>query len=170
MMVPRLSPLISPGTENFTSTSLNQLCIQTICCANQDIATYSASTVDRATVVWHLLLQVTGDEHYRALRLLTSYFAIYSTYQLHKLHQSLALYLGNLYHQILLDYPTPTHFKSRISDQNCQRYATSPFSSVKASHFTSSRRSQEQYLLDNRSYGDLVLLYIPIKTNLVAFQ
>ena len=80
------------------------------------------------------------------------------------------LYFGDLYHRILLDYPIPTHFESRISDQNCQRYGTSPFSSVKESYFMSSRRSQEQYLLDNRSYGDLVLPCIPIKTNPVAFQ
>ena len=79
-------------------------------------------------------------------------------------------YFNSLYHRILLDYPIPTHFESRISDQNFQRYATSPFSNLKSSYFTSSWRSQEQYLLDNRSCGDLVLLYIPIKTNLVAFQ
>ena len=84
--------------------------------------------------------------------------------------RSPTLYLGNLYHRILLDYPIPTHFELRISDQNCQRYGTSPFSSVKESYFTSSRRSQEQYLLDNHSYGDLVIIYIPIKTNPVAFQ
>ena len=39
-------------------------------------------------------------------------------------------YPGDLYHRILLDYPIPTHFKSHLLDQNYQRYATSPFSSL----------------------------------------
>src|ERR1700679_3247694 len=59
-IAPRLSPRSRLGIENLTFISLNQLCIQTICCAHRDIATYSASTVDRATVVCRLLLQVTG--------------------------------------------------------------------------------------------------------------
>src|ERR1700678_3620348 len=59
-IAPRLSPRSKLGIENLTSTSLSQLCIQTICCAHRDIATYSSSTVDRATVVCRLLLQVTS--------------------------------------------------------------------------------------------------------------
>src|SRR5271168_5171582 len=59
-MAPRLSHLITPGTTCSISTSLNQLCIHTICCAHLDIATYSASTVDKATVACLLLLQATA--------------------------------------------------------------------------------------------------------------
>ena len=59
-IAPWLSPLIKPGVVYSTSTLLNQLCIQTICCVHWDIVTYSALTVDNATVVWHLLLHVTG--------------------------------------------------------------------------------------------------------------
>src|ERR1700679_2085796 len=59
-IAPRLSHLISPGVTYSISTSPNQLCIHTICCAHLDIATYSASTVDKATVACLLLLQVTA--------------------------------------------------------------------------------------------------------------
>ena len=81
------------------------------------------------------------DEHSQALLPLTSYFVIYS---LHtpwfyvNCWRSHTYYLGDLYHQIFLNYPIPTHFKLRLSDQNYQRYATSPFSSLKSSYFTSS--------------------------------
>ena len=106
------------------------------------------------------------DEHSQTLLLLTSNFAIYSLYTPRfyiNCWHSHTYYPGDLYHQILLDYLIPTHFKSCISDQNYQRYVTSPFSSLKSSYFTSSQQSQERYFLDNRSYGDLVLLYILIK-------
>src|ERR1700678_1544689 len=49
-IAPRLSPLITPGMSYPIWTSSNQLCIQTICWAHLDIATYSASTVESATV------------------------------------------------------------------------------------------------------------------------
>jgi hypothetical protein len=60
VMAPQLSPLICPGTEYSTSTSLNQLCIHIIFCVHWDIDTYSASTVESATLVCLLLLQVTS--------------------------------------------------------------------------------------------------------------
>ena len=52
-IAPRLSPLICPGLEYSIVTSFSQLCIQTICWAQQDIAMYSDSTVEFATVIWH---------------------------------------------------------------------------------------------------------------------
>ena len=85
-----------------------------------------------------------ADEHSRALLPLTSNFVIYflHTPWFYINHSRLhTYYLGNLYHRILLDYPIPTHFKSRLSDQNYQRYVTSPFSSLKSSYFTSSQRA-----------------------------
>ena len=90
------------------------------------------------------------DEHSQALLPLTNYFVIYSlhTPQFYINHSHLHTYYpGNLYHQILLDYLIQTHFKLRLSDQNYQRYVTSPFSSLKSSYFTSSWQSQEHYLL-----------------------
>ena len=107
-----------------------------------------------------------GDKHSQVLLPLTSNFVIYSLYtpQFYiNCWCSHTYYPGVFYHQIFLDFPIQTHFKLCISDQNYQRYATSPFSSLKSSYFTSSWLSQEHYFLDNCSYSDLVLLYIPIK-------
>ena len=107
-----------------------------------------------------------GDEDSEALLPLSSNFAIYSLntprFYINRWHLHI-YYLGNLYHQITLNSPIPTHFKLHLSDQNYQRYTTSPFSSLKSSYFTSSQQSQECYFLDDCSYGDLVLLLIPIK-------
>ena len=93
-----------------------------------------------------------SDEHSRALLLLTSLFCNllfeYSMIYTNHLH-SPTLYLSDSYQYILLGYPIKTHCKSCISDQNYQRYITSPFSSLKSSYFTSSQQSQERYFLDN---------------------
>jgi len=57
---PLLSPLISPGPTRSIATSSSHNCIHTICWVHWDIATYSASTINRATVGCHLLDHVTG--------------------------------------------------------------------------------------------------------------
>src|SRR6266545_8111977 len=59
-IAPWLSPRIIPGMLCSISTSSNHVCIHTICWEHLDIATYSASTVERATIACLLLLQVTG--------------------------------------------------------------------------------------------------------------
>ena len=53
-------------------------------------------------------LLVAADEHPRALHPLTSYFEIYSTYQLHKLHQSLTLTYPLLWQLIPVKSPRLT--------------------------------------------------------------
>ena len=49
-IAPLLLPLMTPGNLCVIAILSSQECIQDICCAHREIATYSASTVESATV------------------------------------------------------------------------------------------------------------------------